>query len=113
LLIDNFKESATFSTNIVQYLAKQSNMKICQRSAKPTGEDHYNYLWVLLRIMYNIKLPLLNINNPSTCPLLFSKMYTTKRRLACPANILGFSSQSEKRRQKVIETVLPSVPGLQ
>jgi hypothetical protein len=79
LLIDNFKESATFSTNIVQYLAKQSNMKICQRSAKPTGEDHYNYLWVLLRIMYNIKLPLLNINNPSTCPLLFSKMYIPQK----------------------------------
>jgi hypothetical protein len=63
--------------------------------------------------MYNLKLPLLNIDNPSTCPLLSSKMYTTKGRLACPANILGLSSQSEGKETKVIETVLQSVPGLQ
>jgi hypothetical protein len=38
---------------------------------------------------------------------------TTKGRLACPANILGLSSQSEGKETKVIETVLQSVPGLQ
>jgi hypothetical protein len=51
--------------------------------------------------MYNLKLPLLNLNNPSTCPLLSSKMYTTKGRLACPANIPGIKFTIRRKGDRI------------